>query len=326
MRHSRTRTTSKDTFYRADMIQTSASPPRAKSISDSALASLIAGAIGDACGSTFEGRSPTPDPILSRPWSTSDDTALTFATCEAIIGRREADPAAIAATFVAWYRAGRIKRAGAATTKALRELAAGAHWALVGRKGEHSAGNGPAMRAGPLAFLLDPFRETDRQRLRDICRITHHNDEAYAGALAVVVAVRSLAFSSTELDVSWLHSIAGLLPDTQVRDRVSCLAALPPTTPVRGAGLYGMSGHVVDSVPLALFAVSRSRDQDFTSLLQELVSLGGDADTNASIFGQVIGAAVGFAGIPADLFSRLPNSSSLVEQAERFAQFVAARR
>jgi len=44
----------------------------------------------------------------------------------------------------------------------------------------------------PLAFLLEPARPVDRTVIRDVCRITHQNDEAYAGALAVVVAIRSV--------------------------------------------------------------------------------------------------------------------------------------
>ena len=45
------------------------------------------------------------------------------------------------------------------------------------------------MRIAPLAFFLDPEDAGDRQLIRDVCRITHHNEEAYVGALAVVTAV-----------------------------------------------------------------------------------------------------------------------------------------
>lgn len=63
-----------------------------------------------------------------------------------------------------------------------------------------SAGNGAAMRIAPLAFHVDPALAQDRQVIRDVCRITHHNDEAYVGALAIVGAVRSLAFNSSTPD------------------------------------------------------------------------------------------------------------------------------
>jgi ADP-ribosylglycohydrolase len=42
------------------------------------------------------------------------------------------------------------------------------------------------MRIAPLAFVPS----ADRVVIRDAVRITHHNDEAYLGALAVVLAIR----------------------------------------------------------------------------------------------------------------------------------------
>jgi ADP-ribosyl-[dinitrogen reductase] hydrolase len=150
------------------------------SLHDRILGCLLGGAIGDAVGGV-----PERGEI-----SLSDDTQLTLATCEALqVG--EVSPEAIAAAFTRWFRAGAITGVGSSTLKALRDLAAGAHWALSGARGEMAAGNGAAMRIAPLAFLLDPSDPGQRMVLRDVCRITHHSDEAYLGALAVVAAIRS---------------------------------------------------------------------------------------------------------------------------------------
>ena len=81
-----------------------------------------------------------------------------------------------------WFGDGKVTGLGSSTLKALRDLQAGAHWALSGARGEYAAGNGAAMRAAPLAFFLDPAVDADRTRLRDIARITHHHDEAYVGS------------------------------------------------------------------------------------------------------------------------------------------------
>ena len=88
-----------------------------------------------------------------------------------------------------WFRKRRISGIGASTQKSLTELNAGGHWASVGTSGERSAGNGAAMRISPLAFFLDPNIQTDRTTIRDVCRITHRNDEAYLGALAIVYSI-----------------------------------------------------------------------------------------------------------------------------------------
>lgn len=116
---------------------------------------LLAGAIGDAMGGPFEGQ---PGPIRFRErdnWKISDDTQLTLATCESIIELSRVSPEHIAARFLHWFRERRITGIGSSTLKAMRDLDAGAHWALAGAKGEMSAGNGAAMRIAPLAFHLE---------------------------------------------------------------------------------------------------------------------------------------------------------------------------
>ena len=122
--------------------------------------------------------------------SVSDDTQFTLATCESIIENGAVHAERLASHFATWFATGRVSGIGASTLKSMRDLAAGVHWALAGSRGEYSAGNGAAMRIAPLAFLLDPATPADRRVIRDVCRITHHNDEAYVGALAVVIAIR----------------------------------------------------------------------------------------------------------------------------------------
>ena len=136
---------------------------------------IVAGAIGDALGGPFEGQRGPLRFRENENWAISDDTQMTLATCEAIIKTGAVLPEQIAIRFVEWHRARRITGVGSSTLKALRDLEAGVHWALAGAKGEMAAGNG-AVRIAPLAFHLDPKLVPDRQVLRDVCRITHHNE------------------------------------------------------------------------------------------------------------------------------------------------------
>src|SRR5262249_55518372 len=148
------------------------------------------------------------------------------ATCEAITSCSRIDPTIIADTFADWHKKARFTGLGASTYKALRELCQGGHWALVGRKGEMAAGNGAAMRIAPLAFLLNPAEHQARQTIRDVSRITHHNEEAYAGALAVVTAVRAAWKDAWDGENNLIEQIIALLPDTSVRDRLIAINVL----------------------------------------------------------------------------------------------------
>jgi ADP-ribosylglycohydrolase len=285
---------------------------------------ILGGAVGDALGGPYEGRSGPVVIEPDAPWFLSDDTQLTLATCEAICDCDSISPESIAKNFACWYRQGRVTGTGASTLKALRDLAAGAHWALAGRKGDQGAGNGAAMRIAPLAFLLDPDSSTQRTTLRDICRITHHNDEAYIGAVAVVRAVRAVTFGSWQPGQSLLELVAVPLPMTMVRERLLELHQVDPATAVFNVSRrFGCSGFVAESVPLAIYAAQRIGGIGFVQLLHEVIEAGGDTDTNASIAGQIVGAWLGFAGLPAALCERL-KEEEVLRVAQDFAALVSS--
>lgn len=283
---------------------------------------IIGGVIGDALGGPFEGQ---PGPLRfheSHRWSISDDSQLTLATCESIIETRTVSPEHIAQRFVAWYRERRISGIGASTLKALRDLDAGAHWALAGAKGERAAGNGAAMRIAPLAFHLDPAITEQRQIIRDVCRITHHNEEAYVGALAILVAIRSLVFESSS-PAQLLANVLRALPDSRVRDRIAELNQLPRDLMISDVGSrFGSSGYVAESVPLALYAASKAERSSFDVLLQNVIEAGGDTDTIASMTGQITGAWLGASTIPRTLIESLPEADKIERLINEFAATV----
>lgn len=287
---------------------------------DRASGCILAGAIGDAMGGPFEGQ---PGPLQfreHREWKISDDTQLTLATCESIIKLAKVSPEHMADRFVQWFRDRRITGMGSSTLKALRDLDAGAHWALAGAKGEMSAGNGAAMRIAPLAFHLDPGLPQDRQTIRDICRITHQNEEAYVGALVIVAAVRSLAFHDLASPAQLFENVLRYLPDSRVRDRILELNGLSDDRTVADvASQFGSSEYVVESVPLALYA-ARSIDRlPLDAVLLSAIEAGGDTDTIASMTGQIAGAWIGSSQISRDMIKLLPNASDIEQVANEFA-------
>ncbi len=255
-----------------------------------------------------EGRAPGPAPPL-RVGSISDDTQLTLATCEAVIvSRGEVLPEVVAEHFVRWHREHGFVGIGAATAKAVRELSVGGHWALVGRKGEMAAGNGAAIRVAPLAFALDLSTRPARRVLRDVCRITHHSDEAYVGALAIALTIRDAATREWRGRAALFEMLLDQLPDTRVRDRLLEVQDGPASI-AEAAATFGTTGYVVESVPLAIHAYGWAAEgHDLTSMVTQLVTAGGDCDSIASMAAQCLGALRGEAALPHDAVRELPDA------------------
>lgn len=283
---------------------------------------LLAGALGDAYGSKYE---QSDIPAGDSPWFFTDDTQMTIATCESIMESGAVDPENLAKTFTDWYLRRHFTGMGASTLKAMVELVGGGHWLTVGAKGEMAAGNGAAMRIAPLAFMLDPKKDEDREVIRHVARITHHNEDAYVGALAVVYAIRLIQNTSQ----NFIPTIIKALPDSRVRDRLEMISQSPSGLRIRDIGRkFGNSGFVVDSVPLALFAAQQAPEIGIQSMMKEIVAAGGDTDTNCSIAGQIAGARMGIETFPEDWMKKLretPKFDEFYESIRKYAEFVTSR-
>jgi ADP-ribosylglycohydrolase len=285
---------------------------------------ILGGAIGDCLGGPYEGQPPPVRIDIHQRWRTSDDTQLTLATCEAISERMRIDPAGIAGRFAVWFKQKRITGIGASTHKALSELSLGGHWALVGRRGEMAAGNGAAMRVAPLGFCLDPKDPEARKVIRDVSRITHHSEEAYVGALAVLAAIRAAWEGRWTVGSRLVPLVLEHLPDSSVRDRIIEISEFGETaTIMEVARQFGSSGYVVESIPFVLAAVQKIKQMGFQQVLEEIISAGGDTDTNAAVAGQIIGTLIGRASLPREMIDRLPDLNMIEETAKAFSETVS---
>lgn len=276
-----------------------------KSHPNQLLGCFIGGMIGDAVGGIFENNVPNNQgdiALTHAHWQTTDDTQLTLATLESMVAQQGVFPAKIAQRFLKWFQQKRLVGLGSATLQALQGLQVGGHWALVGRSGEFAAGNGAAMRIAPLAFVLDPG--LDRTLIKDVCNITHKNDEAYVGALVVLLAIHVLVADLWTDNDTWWNTLIQALPDTKVRDGLKLAKQFPDLSIELFAANFGNSGYVVETVPLALFAASKVKDLGFEAMLQAIIRAGGDTDTIASIAGQVAGTWLGLDNLPQSLLAK----------------------
>lgn len=271
-------------------------------------ACIISGAIGDAWGSSYENEIFIDDSeiyylgkkdIKFRKWLITDDTQLTLATCE-VLSNEGFDPEKLIDKFIEYYRSKRLTGLGAATLKAIIDKEGGVHWTQAGRAGDFAAGNGTAMRIAPFAF----FPNITRENIFDACKITHKNDEAFTGALAVYLSIKSI------LNFEWnginnlFDIIIPQLPDTNVRDRLIDINKYDSTTTISEIAKLGNNGYVVNSVPFAIFCSTKIFDLGLEKMFQEIINSGGDTDTNASIAGQISGTLIGTENIPNGLLSK----------------------
>ena len=69
---------------------------------------------------------------------------------------------------------------------------------------------------------------------------------------------------------------------------------------VRDLGLeHGVTGYIYHTVPMALYGWLRS-PADFRRAVEDVIALGGDADTTGAIVGALAGATLGARAIPTD--------------------------
>jgi len=268
---------------------------------------ILGGAIGDAFGSGYENLEKYKDDellLFGKPekkepnWQITDDTQLTLATIESLTDDSELSPELVAAQFLKLYKNNKIRGIGASTLKALKELDVGGHWSQVGRRGEYAAGNGAAMRIAPLAFQ----DAIDYSLIKDICNITHNNDEAYIGAKSVVIAINEILNGNWNGNSNLFDLIIEQIPDTKVRDR---LIEIKDIENLADVGDRGNDGYVVNSVPLAIAAANKVSEIGIEGMFSSLVEIGGDTDTNCSIAGQIAGTLIGRKGIPHNLILKL---------------------
>ncbi|WP_299623711.1 ADP-ribosylglycohydrolase family protein [uncultured Tenacibaculum sp.] len=268
---------------------------------------IIGGAIGDAWGSGFENQFEEDgdtfyflgNPNVKMPtWGITDDTQLTLATIEVMCENKKVNPEVIANKFVEYYQQRKLRGIGASTLKSLKELSFGGHWSQVGRRGEYAAGNGAAMRIAPIAFR----EEITYSEIRDICIITHNNDEAYIGAKSVIIAIREILNGNWNGTTNLLELIIDQIPDTRVRDRLIEIKNIENLLEI---GKIGNDGYVVNSVPLAIAAANKVKEIGIEQMYAQLIEIGGDTDTNCSIAGQIAGSLIGFHAIPIKLTSKL---------------------
>ncbi|OOZ36859.1 ADP-ribosyl-[dinitrogen reductase] hydrolase [Solemya velesiana gill symbiont] len=258
-----------------------------------ALGAYLGLAVGDALGATTEFLTPREirekhdvhNRICGGGWlhlksgQVTDDTEMSLALGQTIIEKGEVEAKAVAEAFSEWMRSkpvdiGNTVRRGIVHYRNSGETSV--------QENEFDAGNGACMRSLPVAIAYWNARWDELVAAsRAQSHITHHNKQADAGTEAILQMLR-LAFKNAAKQE--LLDIANSLVESHRAYRFNRRSVDNP------------SGWIVETLQ-AVFQSFFNND-DFESILVDVVNRGGDADTTGAIAGMLAGAFYGVDAIP----------------------------
>lgn len=249
----------------------------------------------------------------------TDDSQLARELLCSLVDHSAWRPEAYAARIGAIVADGRLVGRGRATEEAALRLIAGVPWDQAGTP-PPAAGNGSAMRAGPIGLWC--HRRVDRlvALATDQGRITHQDPRASAGAVAIAAAVRLALTTAVIEPAPFVRGVADLAAqiDGTMATAIQQLPAWLPLAPEEAVGhiarlgmaadhqdgWQGISPFVVPSVVWSLYSFLRT-PTDYIATIRTAIAVGGDVDTTAAMAGAISGAHVGLSSLPDDLTARL---------------------
>lgn len=230
---------------------------------------MLGAIAGDMIGSVHEflGRKTREFPLFVEGSRFTDDTVLTVAVAECLL------------------TGGSLVDAFHAYTKKYPDRSYGLrfwHWVNSGsRQPYHSWGNGSAMRVSPVAYAFETLEEV-LDGAKATAEVTHNHPEGIRGAEATAVAIFLARRQVTKRELR--QEIEGRFG----YDLSRTIAMIRPD--------YSFNESCQATVPQAITAVLDS--DGYEDAIRLAISLGGDADTLATIAGGIAGA---WYGVPREI-------------------------
>jgi ADP-ribosyl-[dinitrogen reductase] hydrolase len=249
------------------------------------------------------------------PGEVTDDTQQTLILAEALTDKG-LDLERFANGLLGWYQ-GNPKDIGNTTRVALAALASGTppgeagQVALAERGGRSSAANGAVMRCAPVAlrFLHHPTRLV--QASLDSARVTHAEERAAWGTVAVNQGIVHLLKGGAIADVA--EAAVTRIPIDDVRAAVL-------EAPGRDREHVRAGGFVLETIGASFWAITRGANA--REAIELAVALGDDADSTGAVTGALAGAAYGIAAIPASWRAKVQFRERLESEAARLFDLV----
>ena len=316
--------------------------PQSIDIADRVSGLLIGTAVGDAIGLPRESMSrrravrlfggpPLEHRLIFGRGMVSDDTEHACMTAASLLEHPD-DPErfgrALAGRLRTWFLS-LSAGIGMATARACLKLWLG--WPPQ-RSGVWSAGNGPAMRAPVIGAFLYDRPDQMRDAVRMSTRLTHTDPKAEEGAWVVATAA-SVALRHMPETLSaeaFIEVVLDKINGPELKQRLAKALELlkrnqPAIDYIRTWKTDdGVSGYINETVPAAIYCWLKHRG-DVRRTVEEVVMLGGDADTTGAIAGALAGATSGRTAIPRDWIDGLWEWPRTVTWIDRLAERLMRR-
>jgi poly(ADP-ribose) glycohydrolase ARH3 len=286
---------------------------------------LLGLALGDALGAVHEG-----GPLERLVWRVigttsaghirwTDDTQMSLDVAESLIAAGALNLEDLALRFAGSYRWSRGY--GPSTSRVLRRLARGMHWAEANRSvhRDGSFGNGGAMRAPVIGLFYAERVEDLAAAARLSASVTHAHPLAMEGA-ALVASATALALSShPPAKVLQAAALACTLEPFVARLEIATkwFNSGAEPGPAEVAGQLGNGVAAGESCVTAVYVAMRFLGRSFLELQEFIAECRGDVDTIGAMAGAIWGAANGVTNLPPQELERL-------EQRERLMNIASA--
>lgn len=176
------------------------------------------------------------------------------------------------------------------------------------KTGVNSAGNGCAMRAAIIGVYFHESESKRREYGKAICQVTHTDARALAASLFVAELAAACTRNTRQTTCrQCFDEVIGSVENSPLKEKLlyaSRLAEQNSSTEAATKAL-GNTGFVMQSIPLALFCFLRFGEGELIDALNEVISAGGDTDTNAAILGAWLGAKKGEGALNKELVDEI---------------------
>jgi ADP-ribosyl-[dinitrogen reductase] hydrolase len=265
-----------------------------------------------------------------RPWD--DDLAQTAILGEALLKMDELNLEYVGQQLVRWRR-DNGRGIGGLTQDVLAEIEGGTPATEAARVvfesgGWSTAGNGALMRSAPVALRWRMSGAALVSAARDSALVTHYDARCIWSTVAFDVSL-AVALSGGDADFDALASALGH-GGAQGWEQAALEQVVEAVGAVQAAGRLDDlelddpmdMGYTLKAMQVGLWCLLEGGDLE--SLLVDVVSAGGDTDTNGAIAGAALGARAGEGAIPRRWLENVPGTAELRELADGLLD--AARR